>query len=269
MKYMTFNSSCSYAGLANLLDFYGIDTEDREIALQMRLPYLFACQDGGYLAGPMLQGAAWFDLYLNPLGFKLEERILGKDEVCAELRDNAPAMLGLRVSPEGKHAVIYTGCNGGKYRFLNNKRKGPPEMETLELSEKDLLASLDEETVVGRLERTDPVPIDYRPYLEQSVLVFRELQEKIAAYCGVEQSAPSLRQAMDSLFRPVLLDGVTMLELLGETEIAGALKEIRAQFLRVIRAERPAVLERALDMPRLQAALHQYEELILRRMEAE
>ena len=45
MKYMTFNSSCSYAGLANLLSFYGVDIEDREIALQMGLPFLFDYMD--------------------------------------------------------------------------------------------------------------------------------------------------------------------------------------------------------------------------------
>lgn len=28
MKYMTFNSSCSYAGLANMLEKIGIDVED-------------------------------------------------------------------------------------------------------------------------------------------------------------------------------------------------------------------------------------------------
>ena len=27
MKYMTFNSSCSYAGVANMLEQYGVDTE--------------------------------------------------------------------------------------------------------------------------------------------------------------------------------------------------------------------------------------------------
>lgn len=31
MEYMTFNFSCSYAGLVNLLPFYGVDTEDRAI----------------------------------------------------------------------------------------------------------------------------------------------------------------------------------------------------------------------------------------------
>ena len=40
MKYMTFNSSCTYAGLANMLMERGIDVEDYEIALEMKLPFL-------------------------------------------------------------------------------------------------------------------------------------------------------------------------------------------------------------------------------------
>ena len=54
MKYMTFNSSCSYAGVANMLEQYGVDVEDRIIALGMKLPYLFAQEGGVYMAGPML-----------------------------------------------------------------------------------------------------------------------------------------------------------------------------------------------------------------------
>lgn len=56
MKYMSFNSSFSYTGLANILLLNGVDTEDREIALEMQLPYLFAKEDGVYRSGPLLQG---------------------------------------------------------------------------------------------------------------------------------------------------------------------------------------------------------------------
>ena len=98
MKYMTFNASCSYAGLANLLDWYGVDVEDRVIALKMELPYLFAREGRRYLSGPMLQGAEWFDLYLHPIGFTFIERRLEREEVCSFLKDHPPACL-LYTSP--------------------------------------------------------------------------------------------------------------------------------------------------------------------------
>lgn len=266
MKYMTFRASCSYAGLANLLSFQGIDTGDREIALEMRLPYLFAYEDGTYLSGPMLQGAEWFRLYLDPIGFALLERRLDREDAAAYLRDVSPAMLGLRVSPESKHAVIYTGRRDGRYQFLNNKRQDSPEPDMLNLTEEELLCRLDEEVVIGTLERTAPASVNYRPYLEKSVLVLRELKREINAFCAQEQSPDSLREAMNALFRPVLLDGVTMLELLEETEIAGPLKEVRAQFLGVVKKDCPAVLKKELDFVRLNAAIAQYEELIIKHM---
>ena len=73
MKYMTFNSACSFAGIANMLEQYGVDVTDREIALGMKLPYLFAYDEGAYVSGPMLQKEEWFNLYLNSIGFKLDQ----------------------------------------------------------------------------------------------------------------------------------------------------------------------------------------------------
>lgn len=262
MKYMTFHSSCSYAGLANLLSFYGIDTEDRDIALQMRLPWLFACEDGCCLSGPMLQGAKWFNLYLHPIGFTFTERRMKREDVCSYLRFHHPAMLGLRVTPESKHAVIYTGGGGEKYRFLNNKRENSPEPADLRLTEKELLSRLDGTVTVGILERAEPVPVEFRPYLEGSLTTFHNLEEEITAFCLQEQPAAALREARDRLFRPILLDGVTMLELLGEEQVAAALRTVRAQLMEALRENRPAVLARRLDMALLTSAMTEYAGLI-------
>ena len=267
MKYMTFNSSCSFAGLANLLSFYGMDTEDRDIAFRMHLPYLFACENGGYLSGPILQGAKWFNLYLNPRGFAFSECRHSREEVRAVLRTSSPAMLGIRVSPESKHAVIFMGCQDEKYQFLNNKRQDSPEPETLNLTEGELLARLDESVVVGHLERTDPAAISFRSYLEDSLLVLQNLQTEIQAFCGKEQSAASLMEAMNTLFRPILLDGVTMLELLEEMEIVTALKGVRTQFLELIKGGQAAILADRIYMPLLNGAITQYKALIMKHME--
>ena len=68
---------------------------------------------------------------------------------------------------------------------------------------------------------------------------------------------------MDSLFRPVLLDGVTMLELLGEVETADILKDMRMEFLSTVKAEHAVVLAEMLDMRRLDDAMGQYEQLLI------
>lgn len=268
MKYMTFNSSCSYAGLANLLEFRGIDATDREIALEMNLPYLFARQEGGYCAGPMLQGAAWFDLYLRPLGLRFDEATLDREAVCPYLRTREAVMLGLRVSPERKHAVVYTGVEDEKYRFLNNKREHSEEPDTLLFEERELLAALDQTVTVGSLRAAESAPVDSAPLMERSIHVLGDLREDIHAFCAVERTPGEQRAAMDKLFRALLLDGVTMLELLGKPDPWEALKAAQAQLLAMVRKNRPAVPGRCLDLALLDGAMEEYRKLICAHLRA-
>lgn len=262
MKYMTFNASCSYAGLANLLDWYGVDVEDRVIALKIELPYLFAREGRRYLSGPMLQGAEWFDLYLHPIGFTFIERRLEREEVCSFLKDQPPAMLGLRVTPESKHAVVYTGGGGGEYCFINNKRQDSTEPETLRLTESALLSRLDKTVVVGMLENIEPLPSALHDRLAVSPGVLLALQSEINDFCTQQQTPAAQAAALNDLFRPLLLDGITMLELLENTEPAASLRTVRAQLLPLIRAGRPAVLSESIDLSLLNASIRAYHDRI-------
>lgn len=120
MKYMHFLSSCSYAGLANLLEDVGIDTEDVSIAVSICLPWLLGREEnkgkiGKYSAGAMLQGKEWFDLYLKPLGWRFAETRYEKREALGCFMPGS--MIGMRVLKQSKHAVIYRGRSGLKYVF--------------------------------------------------------------------------------------------------------------------------------------------------------
>ena len=267
MKYMTFNSSCSYAGLANLLSFQGIETEDRAIALQICLPYLFDREDGRYLSGPMLQGEKWFNLYLRPRGFAFIERELGREEAISYLQAHFPAMFGLHVTQASKHAVICTGIRGEEYCFLNNKHQTSPEPETFSLTEPGLFSRLDETVTVGILEKAEPVSVDLRPHMERSLDTLRSLQSDIVSFCSRQQSPAAQQQAMETLFRPILLDGVTMLELLEKERLASSLRTIRTQFMETAKENCPAVLASQLDMPLLAASMAEYAQLIAAEME--
>lgn len=266
---MTFRASCSYAGIANLLSMRGIDTEDREIALEMRLPYLFSHEDGRYLSGPMLQGAKWFDLYLNPLGAALSECRMGREEVLSYLPSVLPAMLGLRVSPESKHAVICTSLRNGKWQFINNKRWDSPEPENFSLTDAGLISRLDAAVTIGTLVPTAPIPTDYRPHLRNSLSVLHALREELFSFCSREQPVSNLLAARDALFRPLFLDGPVMLELLDKTELAARLRAVRRQFLTVVQGERKTLLSQNMDMPLLDSAITDYQDLIAMRLEAE
>lgn len=258
MKYMTFNSSCSYAGLANLLAFYDMDVSDREIALDMGLPYLFTKDHGKYLAGPMLQSEEWFNLFLRPHGFMLREREILRDQMTGYLRESEHAMLGIRVSPGSKHAVIYDGREGEKYRLLNNKWENSDEPDTLLLSEEELLNRLDDKVMVAVLERAAREEVDKRNYYEKSVGILEQLGQDMEKFCTIERSPEELSNAMDTLFRAILLDGITMLELLGETEIRKKLKTVQGQFLAAVRENRAVCLDCALDLNLLQEGIREY-----------
>lgn len=278
MKYMTFNSSCSYAGIANMLAQYGVDVEDRDIALGMGLPYLFAKEDGTYLAGPMLQSARWFNLYLHKIGFTMKEELTAKEEVPERLRAEHCAMLGLRISPQSKHAVIYIGsgsrgnntlgseamdCAEDRYVFLNNKWQHSDEPELLDCSRQELLDRLDESVMIATIapitERSYPDPEHTKQTrFQQSCEVLKELKQDIQTFCEIEQSPAAIRMSMNTMFRAILLDAVTMLELAENISLADTLRTIQRQFLMAVRTGNAVVLAEKMSVPVLLEAMDQY-----------
>lgn len=262
MKYMTFNSSCAYAGLANMLERFGIETEDREIALAMGLPYLFAKEEGVYCAGPMLQTADWFHLYLRPRGIRMAETKMNREAVGDFLKSVSCAMLGIAVPTGGRHAVVYTGMREGRYGFLNNKRRNSPEPENFLLTEEELVAGLGDRAVIATLEKAEPRPVELTDYFQASVGVLRELKEEISAFCGKERSPQELTEARDRLFRAVFLDAVTMLELIGEEELGTRLRFFQRQLSEILKEGKAQILQNRMSVTEAERAIDDYIRLI-------
>ena len=235
MKYMTFNSSCAYAGLANLLEQYGVETTDRGVALEMGLPYFMEKEGNCYLAGASLQSKKWFDLFLNPKGFAFVEENVACEEICTVLDGRACAMLGILVAPNSKHAVVYTGKAGEMYRFLNNKWEHSDEPEALALTKEELEARLDAHAMVATLRRIKPFCPDKEPVYARSLEVFEALHRDMTAFCEVEQTAQELRTALDPLFRALLLDGVAMAQIAGKEALAAELRAMQGKLMGMLR----------------------------------
>lgn len=72
---------------------------------------------------------------------------------------------------------------------------------------------------------------------------------------------------MNDLFRPILLDGVSMLDLLEEEEIASGLRTIRSQLLNAVKENRSAVLSTRLNMSMLTTVMSKYARHIAAEME--
>lgn len=295
MKYMTFNSSCSYAGVANMLELEGVEAGDRQIALDMGLPYLFSFQDGAYCSGPMLQTAEWFNLYLRPRGFCMTETELFREDVPGFLEGIPYAMLGILKPSGGKHAVVYTGKKGDRWNFINcrppeftvmspgkhpaggpqsgcivnltgcsinNWRQESSEPGTISLSREELLQRLDSTVTAARLQKASPAEVDLRPYFRNSAIVLQQLKRDITAFSCREQTPRDLRAARESLFRAILLDGITMLELIGETQLLKRLKAIQKDFLDALRENQPLVLADRISVNDLGEAIDAYVALI-------
>ena len=180
MKYMHFNSSCSYAGLANLLYSDGIDTEDFVIALAIDLAYLLVKDGASYLAGTMLQSKEIFDIYLNPLGYELIEKNYDKDEVLKILEAaDKNYMLGVNIAPGNKHAIIFKDHKDNRFRFINNKYEESDEPDEFVWTAEELKERLDDQTHLAHLEKCDVKDVDMEEPLLKSIENLGALKEDI------------------------------------------------------------------------------------------
>lgn len=242
MKYMTFNSSCSYAGVANMLDQYSVNTDDRSIAMGMKLPYLFSYENGTYMAGPMLQSAEWFNLYLHPIGFDMHEIEVPAQEMPEYLKRHKVAMLGLQVDDSGKHAVVYIGTQDGKLVFLNNKWEHDPAPAQFMLTNAELLDRIGPSAMVATLEQIDPIPSNLPWYISESIPTIQKNVAEIKDVCSSPKTVGELRSMLNTLFRPLFLDGITMLDLLGERVLVEKLSQVQRHFLNALRQNADAVV---------------------------
>lgn len=265
MKYMTFNSSCSYAGVANMLEQYGVDTSDRSIALAMKLPYLFSCCDGVYLSGPMLQKAEWFDLYLNPIGYRLVEKQICSQEIVDYLKEQKTAMLGIMTERNGKHAVVYTGTKSDLFVFLNNKWEEDESPSEIRLTADELKQRVEPMVVVATLQQTPAKSVDFTDRLKTSISVLQANLADIIEVCNTQETVANLRLKLNTLFRPLFLDGITMLNMIGETVLAKEFTSLQQELLSALRQDpqQSICLKEYVSISKLQVSTKIYRDLIL------
>lgn len=269
MKYMTFNSSCAYTGIANMLEQYGVDTEDYSIALAMNLPYLFSYSDGVYLSGPMLQTAQWFDLYLNPIGYQLVEKAVPADHIDEYLKTQKTAMLGISLGENGKHAVVYTGIDSNSFVFINNKWETEDSPSEIRLTEEALKQRIAPKVMVATLQQIPPRTIKFVTKLQSSIAVLRANLAEIINLCDTQQTVANLCSKLNTLFRPLFLDAITMLNLIGETALAKDYADLQQGLLCALRQDpqNRVFLKEYISTTKLQAAVEKYIQLIINAIE--
>ena len=269
MKYMHFNSSCSYASIANLLYLDGIDTEDFVIALAIDLAYLLVKDGASYLAGTMLQSKEIFDIYLNPLGYEFIEENYDKDEVLKILEaSDKNYMLGVNIAQGNKHAIIFKEHKDNRFRFINNKYDDSDEPDEFVWTAEELKKRLDEKTHLAHLEKCDVKDVDMEEPLLKSIENLGALKEGIINFSKREISKNELRESMNTLFRAVLLDLETMFILIEEDKLMKRTKKLQKEYINVIKKGKESlVLEKEMNISGLVDVLNEWERLMKNNLE--
>jgi hypothetical protein len=244
---MTFNRSCSYAGIANLLEEYDLHYEDHEIIKALSIPYLFLYlqQEDCYAAGAMIQSQQWFIYFSNSLGFDyIEEWYNPQSAVkCFDINEKR-CMLGIIIkeNSNSKHAVVYEGKENEKYRFLNPRRKDSIEPDYYVFDKDELNKKLPPNFPMGYLSKNQKmIPFDATDHLLNSLQNIDKYQNKILEFCSKEQDIKTCIEVRDTLFAPLLLDVLAMMELIGEIALATDIKNIRTNYMKAMK-ETQAVL---------------------------
>lgn len=266
MKYMSFNNSCSYAGIANLLLDYSIDIEDYQIAIETKVPYIFKYdeQQKRYVSGSMLQADKYFNFYLQNLGLNLVGNEFTKENALDFLSNlQCRAMIGLNFSNNRKHAVIYSGFEDDKYISINNKKKDSEEPECYRFSSNELLANMDETVYISYLEhRLDDVKIDLTPEIKDSLFYLQKYKEDVITFCSKLQDVDSLNRAMSSLFHAFFLDVHSMMVIIGEKQLSKAIEDLRNSYIKAMRLKQPLRLSEYISIEDLEKAIDGYNNII-------
>lgn len=268
MKYMTFNNSCSYAGVANLLEDFEIEIEDYELAIEMKSPYIFKYDEyfKKYISGAMLQNEKYFNYYLRNRDLKFIENKFEKGEVLNYLNSlKEKSMIGLIMDNGRGHGVVYCGVKDGKYIFLNNKRKDSAEVNYFKYSKEELEQRLMETTFIGYIVKklkSRKENIDQIEEIKDSIRVLDEYKSRIIVFCKKEQSVEALKDAMDSYFRALFLDVYSMMEIIVEEELVLAIGKIRKDFLAAMKLNIPLKLSNYISIEEFKSVIERYKDII-------
>lgn len=239
MKYVHFEASGILAGLAAMLEPFGIDVEDHQIALDMEAPWLIIREDGCFRAGQGLYTPRWMNLCLHPRGLHLHETRLPKEDVPAFLRSHHPAMLTVQVTPAAKHPAVFTQYADGRYAFANVKTENSPEPDVLSLTRPMLLRRLDDEVHVLTLESRPPEEAALLPLLIQSLHTLTDYERELLSACTRTVTRDEFRALHTPLMRALMVDMLPMAQLANQPVLHEELRYLHHDYRHVFTRNSP------------------------------
>lgn len=241
--YMNFNRSCSYVSLAYMVGDFNLEYSDKLIAKEMKLAYLFSnTGELEYSSGAMLQNKVWFDLFLNKHSLEFLETVVVKEKVINYLKSSVnKLMIGLNL-PAGKHAMVYCPSDTILYRFFNPHYINDGESDYIVYSEEELLRYLDEDVVIGRIECIREIGDPNNELYRNSYLYLDKYVSDVVTFCSDSKTKNEIHDVMESLFAPLFLTIIPLLEFEEETDIVYGLKTLQKELLSALRSNSKSII---------------------------
>ena len=155
--------------------------------------------------------------------------------------------------------------------FLNNKWENEDVPSEIKFAEEEFREKIDAEVVVATLQQVNLAKVCIEEKLEESVSVLHANVLEIVELCKKEVSVGYLQSKLNTLFRPLFLDGITMLDLIGEKEFSEEWKVMQGNLLGAIRRDKDLSIQLGayISVDKLQDLAQRYETLIRLELEKE
>lgn len=253
-----------------MLEDFGVNIEDHQLAIAMDLPYIFMFDEPKqrYASGSMLQDEQYFNYALESWGLRLIGAGVDRATLPSYLASlTHKAMVGICTARGTKHAVVYLGEENGCYIFLNNRRQDSDEPEAYRFSTDELKERVDERVIVGSLKRC-PGKFDWRQEekLQNSLVVLERFRRDATTFCRQVQDVDSLKIAMDSYFRAFFLAVPAMMVIIGKSDLSDLLVDLRTDYLRAMKSNRPLRLSEHISLAELSEAIDRYAKVVKGRL---
>ena len=239
-----------------MLELKGYDTEDYKIAIETDIGnhIRYDDNDDAFCSGFSLQNKKWFDIYLNPNGFEYIEEIVDKKDLINHLVPEM--MIGLIFENGQKHAVIFLKNENNSFVFLNNRRENSEEPDLLYYNADKLINSVSDKIAVGYIADCKKINANLTEEYLISIDTWEKYKNFLIDFINEEHSEEELKRSMNSLFRPILLDGVIMAQLYKEDKLCDNLSYLQKQYIDILKENKSVKLSDYMDINLLENSIN-------------
>ena len=178
-------------------------------------------------------------------------------------------MLGVKIAPSNKHAIIFHEYKDNEFRFINNKYEESDKPDEFAWTAELLAERRDEKTHLPHLKKYDAKDVDMEDPLLKSIENLDAFKNDIINFSKRVITKQELRDSMNTLFRAALLDLVTMFILIEENNLMKRRKKLQKEYIGAIKKDKESLeLEKGMNICGLVDVLNEWECLMRKNLKA-